>query len=78
MNYIIRYKGAGEPNAVKLRQELRSNNITIVDNSALPQMAKVSLHDNDVAKLHAVTRSDWDVFPEKTYSLPDARRKVKK
>lgn len=78
MNYIIRYKGQGEPNALKLRQELLLNNIRIVDKSALPRMAKVELRDKDVSKLHAVTQPDWDVFPEKTYSVPTTRKKVRK
>jgi hypothetical protein len=78
MNYILRYKGEGKPNALKLRRELLSNNIRIVDNSALPQMAKVALHSDDLAKLRAVTGHEWDMFPEKSYAVPTTRRKIKK
>ena len=78
MNYIIRYKGEGEPNASKLKHDLSSNNIKIVDNSALPQMAKIELDEQDLEKLQAVTKNDWDVFPEKKYAVPTTRRKIKK
>jgi hypothetical protein len=78
MNYILRYKGEGKPNEGKLRRELQSNNIRIVDNSALPRMAKIELHGDDVARLRAATEPDWDLFPEKAYSVPTTRRKIKK
>lgn len=78
MNYILRYKGDGEPNASKLKRDLSSNNIRIIDTSALPRMAKIELDEQDLDKLQAVTKNDWDVFPEKTYSVPTTRRKTKK
>ncbi|MFL5741462.1 MAG: hypothetical protein ACJ75B_14655 [Flavisolibacter sp.] len=76
MNYILRYKGAGIPDAEKLKKVLDANNISIIDGSALPTMAKVSIRDMDISSLKPLSQ-EWDLFPEKEYSVPTTKRKPK-
>jgi hypothetical protein len=78
MRYILKAIGSGAVATDNLQQVLRAHEVHIVDGSMLPHMALVELDANCLPKLRAQLEGQWALFPEKNYSVPDTRRRIKK
>jgi hypothetical protein len=77
MNTILRYTGAGEPNAERLKKVLADNKIRIVDASGLPGMVLVEGWRHEHLSCINEAQQGWQAFPQKsTIKVPDTRRKI--
>ena len=74
MIYVMRYKGTGQPSLDEILQKLDAHNITVLDRSALPKMAKVETTNG----IDSGLKREWDFFPEKKYRLPTTKKRIKK
>lgn len=79
MRYILKRLNAGTVQETgALQQLLHANDARLIDGSMLPHMAMVETDVQNLPQLQAKLGEEWTVFPEKQYSVPDTRRKIKK
>jgi len=78
MNFIIKYTGAGKPDLEKITAVLATHKIEILDDSLMPKSALVKIEEAKLAKLKGGLDGDWDLIPEKSYQVPDTKKKIKK
>jgi hypothetical protein len=74
------HKGAGENTSAKwenVQQLFKSHGVRILDDSALPKMAKIDVPDK-VSHLVESMKEEWNFYPEKKYKVPTTRRSIKK
>lgn len=71
--YVLRYRGAGPKPAADVESARRMAGITVVDESA----AKMLLVECDEAMAPPLAEAlpDWVIAPERTFDVPDARRR---
>ncbi len=58
-------------------KNILDNNAKLIDGSMLSDMARIEVQDHNLALLQSNLGKGWDIFPEKKYSVPDTKRKVK-
>jgi len=78
MNFILRYTGAGKPDLKKITAVLNLHEIEIVDDSLLPKSALVKIDPAKMEQLKGGLDGDWDIIPEKSYKVPDTKKKIRK
>ena len=76
-NYILQYRGSGVPDTQQVKETLHACGINIVDGSLLPHTVLLEMTENDVSVVKGHFEADWSLTPEKKYSVPDSRRKIK-
>lgn len=69
-------EGRDNIKANSLKSILDENNATLIDGSMLPDLARIEVKDQNIAKLKAYLGDNWAVFPEKKYTVPHTKRKV--
>ena len=72
--YVLRYRGAGSKPAADVQAARHLAGITVVDESA-PKMLLVECDEGMAAGL-AETLPDWVIAPERTFDVPDTRKRV--
>ncbi len=77
MNYILKYKGDRAPDLAGMNEVLQTLRIRIIDGTLLPEIVLIELDHLEFKKLRAVLPEDWAIDPEKSYTVPDTRNKIK-
>ncbi len=67
-----------EAETEKFHSILNENNARILDDSMLPDAAMVEVNVENANQLRIHLGNKWQFFPEKKYSVPDTRKKLKK
>lgn len=78
MNFILRYTGEGKPDLEQLTAVLDQHEIEIVDDSLLPKSALLKADEAKLAQLKNGLDGNWELVPEKTYKVPDTKKKIRK
>lgn len=76
-NYILQYRGTGVPDAQLLKEVLHACGCSIVDGSLLPGTVLLDVQDNEVESIRCRFEAEWSLTPEKRYSVPDTKKRIK-
>lgn len=76
-NYILQYRGTGVPDAQLVKDVLHTCGCNIVDGSLLPRVVLLDVQDSEVESVRCRFESEWSLTPEKKYSVPDTKKRVK-
>jgi hypothetical protein len=77
-NYILKYKGDKQPDIQKMTAVFSVRHVHIVDDSLLPGTVLIQMKETELAKLQDDLEGDWNIYPERTYEVPDPHQKIKK
>ena len=77
MNYILKYKGDRAPDLASMNDVLQTHRIRIIDGTLLPEIVLIELDHLQFKKLRATLPEDWTIDPEKLYTIPDTRKRIK-
>jgi hypothetical protein len=78
MKFILKYTGAGKPDLKKITAVLSVHDIQIVDDSLLPKWALIQGDESQVSQLKTALDGDWVLTPEKTFKVPDTKKRIRK
>lgn len=77
MNFILKHKGNKPPDLKMVYDILKEEKVRIIDGSLLPQLALLELDKVQLDLLTVKLSEEWILYPERTYTIPDARKKIK-
>lgn len=78
MNCILKYNGNNHPDLKKMITCLKEHHGVLLDGSLLPRKALVKLEETDMQTLQSELDGEWEMYKEKSYSVPTARKKIRK
>ena len=71
--YVVRFKGRGLKPLADVEQVRRLPGVTVIDESSRMLLIE---GDDDAVTILAEALPGWVVAPEKTYPLPDTRKRL--
>ena len=78
MNFILKYNGTDQPDLKKVMEMLDAYQGCLVDGSLLPKTALLQLEESDMERLQCDLDQDWNIYPEKSYRVPNTEKNIKK
>lgn len=78
MNCILKYSGENHPDLKKMMTCLQAHHGVLLDGSLLPRKALVKLEEPDMKMLQSELAGEWEMYREKSYSIPSPRKKIRK
>lgn len=57
---------------------LTVRHVHIVDDSLLPGTVLIQLNESELAALQSELEADWNIYPERSYQVPDPHQRIKK
>ena len=78
MRYIIKHTNTNTAATGSLKNRLEKNNISIVDDTLLPELGLVQSDNHSLSEVKKIVGSDWSVYAEKKYAVPDTKHSIGK
>jgi hypothetical protein len=77
-NFILKHRQTTEPDIKKMTAILNAHGVKLLDGSLLPKTALVEIEESCLEGLQTDLGTDWNVYPEKKYRVPETNKKNKK
>jgi len=77
-NFILKHKEATEPDIKKMTAILNAHGVRVLDGSLLPKTALVEIEESCLEGFQTDLGTDWNIYPEKKYKVPETGKKAKK
>jgi hypothetical protein len=77
-NFILKHRQTTEPDIKKMTAILNAHGVKLLDGSLLPKTALVEIEESCLERLQTDLGTEWNVYPEKKYRVPETNKKNKK